>query len=250
MLTVDFQRLDVRPGHRLLDLGCGAGRHTYEARRRGATVVSLDRDGDVLAGVTTMVDAMVAQGELAGAPGGALRADARALPFADGSFDRVVAAEVLEHVPDDDPAIDELVRVLAPGGRLAVTVPARRPEQLCWALDPAYHRAPGGHVRIYHRRGLEAKLWRAGLVVRGGHRAHAFHTPYWWLRCAVGVEHDDHALVRAYHRFLVWDITHRPRWTAAVEHALDPVLGKSLVLYADKPPAVDRAPARGRTRAG
>ena len=40
MLTVDYQRLEVRAGDRLLDLGCGLGRHAYEALRRGADVVA------------------------------------------------------------------------------------------------------------------------------------------------------------------------------------------------------------------
>ena len=44
MLTVDFDRLDLRAGHRLLDLGCGGGRHAFAAMRRGATVVALDYD--------------------------------------------------------------------------------------------------------------------------------------------------------------------------------------------------------------
>ena len=43
------------------------------------------------------------------------------------------------------------------------------------------------------------------------------------------------AAVRAYHRLLVWDLTKRPRATRAAERLLDPVLGKSLVVYADKP---------------
>ena len=48
VLTVDFDRLQVRAGQRVLDLGCGGGRHTYEAMRRGATVVALDYDAQVV----------------------------------------------------------------------------------------------------------------------------------------------------------------------------------------------------------
>ncbi len=54
---------------------------------------------------------------------GVLRGDATKLPFADGTFDRVVTSEVLEHIQDDVGAIAELARVLKPGGTLGVTVP-------------------------------------------------------------------------------------------------------------------------------
>ena len=68
MLTVDFGRFPVGPGDRVLDLGCGAGRHAFEALRRGATVVALDADAAELSGVAEMAAAMRQQGE---APPGA-----------------------------------------------------------------------------------------------------------------------------------------------------------------------------------
>jgi len=166
--------------------------------------------------------------------------DATAMPFGDEVFDRVIAAEVLEHVPGDQCALAEIARLLRPGGLLAVTVPAWLPERICWQLSADYHNTPGGHVRIYTRPGLEAKLRAAGLVVGGHHHAHALHSPYWWLKCAVGVHDDAHPLARAYHRMLVWDITRRPAVTRAAERLLNPLIGKSLVLYARKPG--DRAP--------
>jgi hypothetical protein len=73
------------------------------------------------------------------------------------------------------------------------------------------------------------------------HHAHALHSPYWWLKCAVGVRRDDHPLARAYHRLLVWDIMSRPAATRLTERALNPILGKSLVMYAAKPLAPGRA---------
>ncbi|MBA2436891.1 MAG: methyltransferase, partial [Acidimicrobiia bacterium] len=93
---------------------------------------------------------------------------------------------------------------------------------------------PGGHVRIYSAAGLQALLRRHGLAIVATHRAHALHSPYWWLRCAVGPADDNHPLVRAYHRFLVWDITGAPWATRAADALLNPVLGKSLVVYARK----------------
>ena len=252
MDTVDYRRLGVAPGELVLDLGCGFGRHAFGALRRGADVVAGDLGRAELAEVASMVTAMRAAGEIPGeAVGCPAAADARRLPFADGAFDRIIAAEVLEHIADDGAALAELARVLRPGGTLAVTVPSWGPEKLCWLLSEDYH-APAvadGHVRIYTLRRLRARLRAAGLVPRRRHRAHALHSPYWWLRCAVGPGDDGHRLVRAYHRLLCWEIERRPPVTRVVERLLRPLIGKSVVVYATKAPTAAGAP-REETRTG
>jgi len=236
MLTVDFDRLGLRPGDRVLDMGCGAGRHAFEVFRRGGDVIAFDQDGDELAGVLDLFGAMREAGEVPlGAEADIKQGDALSLPFADGEFDRVVAAEVLEHIPDDEAAISELTRVLRPGGTIAVTVPRWLPERVCWALSAEYHEVEGGHVRIYTGTELVAKLVAAGLVYDGREHVHGLHSPYWWIKCAVGVTKDDHPVAKAYHRLLVWDIMKRPWPTRLAERLLDPVLGKSLVVYLHKP---------------
>ena len=83
----------------------------------------------------------------------------------------------------------------------------------------------------------EGWIAAAGLDVTGSHNAHALHSPYWWIKCAVGVDNDENFLARTYHRFLAWDITHPSRAVRFVEHTLDPLIGKSLVMYATKPAA-------------
>jgi SAM-dependent methyltransferase len=244
MLTVDFGRLPISPGTRLLDLGCGAGRHAFEAGRRGAEVFALDTDHGELKQVAAIAAAMAEACELqAPASITAAAGDATAMPFRDNSFDIVIAAEVMEHIRADQLALAEIARVLRPGGIVAVTVPAWLPERICWLLSDDYHNVPGGHIRIFTRHELAAKLTRAGLRVGGHHHAHALHSPYWWLKCAVGVHADDHPLASAYHKLLVWDIMRKPAVTQLADRALNPVIGKSLVVYATKPVRVTRRPA-------
>jgi SAM-dependent methyltransferase len=238
MLTVDFDRIPIEIGTGLLDLGCGAGRHAFEAARRGARVVALDTDKGELQHVRDVAAAMDEAGEIpAGGSIQTVSGDATAMPFPDAAFDVVVAAEVMEHIPADQAAMREVARVLRPGGVAAVTVPAWMPERVCWLLSDDYHNVPGGHVRIFTRHELEAKLSQAGLLVGGHHRAHALHSPYWWLKCAVGVRDDQHRLAGLYHKLLVWDIMQKPTVTRVADRALNPLIGKSLVVYATKPHA-------------
>ena len=246
MLTIRFDELGLRAGDRVLDVGSGFGRHVYECARRGARVVALDYAADEVVQTRDTLAAMVEEGEItADRLIGVVRGDARRLPFGDATFDVVITSEVLEHVQDDVAAIAEMVRVLKPGGRFAATVPAWFPETVNWKLSDEYHapKSPGGHVRIYTRTELRAKLTAAGLRVDGSHRAHALHSPYWWLKCAVGPRNDDHRAVAAYRRFLEWEIVEQPVGTKVLERVLSPVLGKSAVFYATKPRALTNGDA-------
>jgi len=243
MLTVRYDWLGLEAGDLVLDLGCGAGRHAFEALRRGARVVAFDYDQAELKDVKAMFAALESA-EASTLPPSSLgtctNGDATRLPFDDAVFDRVIAAEVLEHIPADETAIAELTRVLKPGGTMAVTVPAWLAEQVSWALSEEYH-APfveGGHVRIYSEPELRSKLRAAGLQPGAAHHAHALHAPYWWLKCAVGPTNNDHPLVRAYHQVLLWDIAGREpmaTFTKLADRLGNPFIGKSVVVYAHKP---------------
>jgi ubiquinone/menaquinone biosynthesis C-methylase UbiE len=235
VLTVRYDRLGVGPGDRLLDLGSGGGRHAFEAMRRGALVTALDADAGEVKDAWWLMRGLATDDPSVAATRGAGTAvvgDALRLPFHNASFDRIIAAEVLEHIGDDRGALAELARVLQPGGTIAVTVPRWWPELVTWAISDEYHSNPGGHIRIYRRSALVSRMGDAGLTPYFSHHAHALHSPYWWLRAAVGVSDDQHPAVRAYHRLLVWDITAGTPLTRLPEAVLNPVLGKSLVVYA------------------
>jgi SAM-dependent methyltransferase len=244
MLTVDFDRLGIGPATTVIDVGCGAGRHAFEAYRRGADVVAFDQDAAELRSVETILRAMAETGEAPqGASAKVVRGDALNLPYANETFDCVIASEILEHLPADDAAIAELIRVLKVGGTLAVSVPRWFPERVCWLLSDEYHSNEGGHVRIYRASALRDKITSRGMKFTHTHHAHALHSAFWWLKCAVGPSNNDHPAVSAYHKLLVWDLMQRPKITQLAETALNPLVGKSVALYFTKSLAAKTSPS-------
>jgi len=114
------QQLGDLSGRRVLDAGCGGGLVARELAAAGAEVVGVDRSRGSL-GVASRAAGRRGPGNPKGVPrsiGSFAPAQGRLerLPFAAGAFDAVVAADVLEHLPDLPAAVTELARVLAPGG--------------------------------------------------------------------------------------------------------------------------------------
>lgn len=237
MVTVEFSRLNIRPGFRILDIGCGPGRHTCAAYElNNVTAVGADRNVQDLLEARNRLEYHDQLGAHGGGTWTLSAADITNLPFRDSCFDLVICSEVLEHIPDEwhDRAVNEILRVLKAGENLVVSVPRYFPERVCWALSDEYFNANQGHVRIYRKRQLIRILEKAGAKKWGEHYAHSIHTPYWWLKCLAGPTRTDSKAVNLYHRFLVWDIMERPRLTRILDRLLNPVMGKSIVLYLKK----------------
>ena len=231
MQTVDFRYFPLQPGDRVLDLGCGEGRHVIAAYAAAPVqAVGVDLSHRDLCTAQARAAEFLQPGE-SGKQLDLAQASALCLPFPDASFDKVICSEVLEHIPDYRAALVEIRRVLKPGGMLCVSVPRRWPERLCWLLSKRYHQTPGGHLRIFRADTLRAEIERGGFIGFHRHGAHALHAPYWWLRCLFWREGEQQWLVRQYHRLLVWDLLQAPRLTRTLERWLNPLLGKSVVLY-------------------
>jgi SAM-dependent methyltransferase len=232
LLTVDLERLELEPGHWVLDAGCGEGRHCFGCLERGARVVGLDLDRASLDAGAAPLRARARQ--LSGV-GAMLQGDAFRLPFRDETFDRVICSEVMEHVHDYRAAARELARVTRRRGRVAVTIPTATSEHLYLRLGDEYFESPGGHIRIFSPRELARGLASAGLRTLGVGFAHGFHTPYWVLRSVFHLpDADQSRLVRAYRHFLIRATGSRLLdWIE--RRALDYVCPKSLILYAEKP---------------
>ena len=236
LTTIDFQRFELHPGMRVLDLGCGEGRHAITAYLEAPVLaVGLDLNLDDLKTAQHRFEAFDQQASDRNLA--LTQASGLALPFPDDAFDAVICSEVLEHVPDFQSVLNEIDRVLRPDGRLAVSVPRFGPEWICWQLSRAYHEVEGGHVRIFRTRQLRAAVERLPLKLAGRHWAHALHSPYWWLKCLFWSAKKDTWLVRTYHRLLVWDLMQQPALTRFLDRLLNPVIGKSLVMYFVRAPS-------------
>lgn len=254
MQTVDLNVLGLKDGERALDLGCGAGRHVHAMYFHARChVVGIDlgfedakRTREGFAICFGMTEAAATKGKPGPFPEwtdpdeinkhfySVSVGDALSLPFPDASFDKIVCSEVLEHIPDYRQAVNEIERVLKPGGTLAISVPRWFPEQICWALSDDYHNEPGGHVRIFRESELKGAVQAKGLRFFYRHWAHGLHSPYWWLKCAFGTKREDVTAINLYRRFLEWDIVERPWLTRALEKIAAPLMGKSVVLYFTK----------------
>jgi SAM-dependent methyltransferase len=244
LLTVDLERLDVRPGQLVLDAGCGEGRHCFGMLERGARVIGLDLDFASLRDASKRLRGRAAE---LGSLGEMNQGDAFRLPYRDATFDRVICSEVMEHVHDFKGAARELARVTKPGGKVAVTIPTTTSEHIYLRLGDDYFESPGGHIRIFSPRQLAEGLASVGLGTVGVGFAHGFHTPYWMLRSVMHLpDADDSRLVQLYRKFLI-QITGSKLMDGVEKRILNYICPKSLILYAEKPER--RAAAPGGARA-
>jgi ubiquinone/menaquinone biosynthesis C-methylase UbiE len=232
MVTVDINRLRLKPNDVVLDAGCGLGRHLRQlARMPDLKIYGIDKSTWALQESCKSMDA---QPDALSKDYLVTIADINRLPFADASFDCIICSEVLEHIPDHKNAIRELDRILKPHGTLVVSVPRYFAERICWFISHEYYNEEGGHIRIYRKKQLYKMLTRQGFRCWKINYKHALHSPYWWLKCMVGLKNEDHPLVRSYRKFLEWDIMKKPRSVRLLEELLNPLLGKSIVYYLKK----------------
>jgi SAM-dependent methyltransferase len=235
MITVDFKYLPMKKGARILDIGSGPGRHTAAVySRENVMSVGADLNFDDLLLAKDRLEYHDKLGFSGGGTWNLVTSDITKLPFADESFDIVICSEVMEHIPDDDRAASEILRVLKKNGTLAVSVPRMWPEKICWMLSDDYFNANQGHVRIYRKSTIKNIFKNKNCRFLRYHFAHSLHSPYWWLKCLVGPRREDSRAVNIYKKFLEWDIIKKPFLTRFLDRVLNPVCGKSIVLYFQK----------------
>lgn len=259
MKTIAIDRLNLQSGEKVLDIGCGEGRHLYSCYREAETqVVGLDTDPEALETFHSWFTDIPLPPSSPRRAWSILEGDAFRLPFRTNSFDVVICAEVLEHLPDYRQALREMNRVLKPNGRLAISVPKFFAEWVCWVLSDDFPSDSGGHVRIFREHQLKRHIESRGFQCTDRYGVHGLHTPFWWLKalsghldrppttveadqtpdwwpsCLTGKSQYPNPVVGFFHQFLVWHIMKQPRLTRWVESLLNPWLGKSLVMHFEK----------------
>jgi ubiquinone/menaquinone biosynthesis C-methylase UbiE len=235
MLTIDLDLAEIDGDQKVLDAGCGDGRHTWQVCKSNKGLsIAFDLDLASLMRAKFVLSQMDERLETIGA-WDIVSGSITSLPFADGCFDRVICSEVLEHIPLDYNAVAELRRVLKPGGVLAVSVPSYLTESICWRISEDYHNTPGGHIRIYRQSEILGLLQNCDLNVYAVRHKHAFHSVYWWLKGLFGLKNAKALVPSVYYRFLVWDIYSRHKYTKWLEDALNHAIPKSTVIYCRKP---------------
>jgi len=233
MQTINFKYFPLAKGELVLDLGCGEGRHAINAYLQQEVIaLGVDLAFKDLQTASEKSIAFLSNDHQGGFY--LQQANAEKLPFFDGSIDKIICSEVLEHIENYQAVLNEIYRVLKPGGLLAISVPRYWPEKICWQLSAAYHQVEGGHIRIFKSRKLKQDVCELGFRFYKHHWAHALHMPYWWLRCLFWKSQDNSRLIKLYHRLLVWDLMKKPWVTQALEKCLNPVMGKSVVMYFEK----------------
>jgi ubiquinone/menaquinone biosynthesis C-methylase UbiE len=154
-----FLLASLAPGSRVLDVGCGAGWFCAALEAGGFGVVGVDVAGEAIRRARercpSVEFALVAEHP------------PHELPYADGSFDAAWLGETLEHVQDVIALLEEIHRVLKPGGRLIVTTPDHgRLLRLRFALSTrAFERhfePRSDHVRFFTARTLSTLLESCG----------------------------------------------------------------------------------------
>lgn len=230
--TINLQRIGMRPGDKILDLGCGEGRHAISMfLLADVHVTGIDLSDKDLGTANSRLADFTSHTVQPHKSCIFAKADGRTLPFPDNTFDQVICAEVLEHIPQYQQVLGEIKRVLKPGGIFAASVPRYFPEWICWQLSDAYHEVAGGHVRIFRSAELKHAIESQGMRRFARHWAHSLHVPYWWLRCTFWQTKKQVPIVELYHRFLIWDLMQKPLVTRMLDKLLNPIMGKSIVMY-------------------
>lgn len=169
---VRFLTRDLRPGARVLDLGCGRGVLLGALADRGFDVHGLELSEAAARGADPRARIRIAP-TLAGAS------------YSAAFFDRAIVWHVLEHLRDPAATLAELHRILRPGGEVVISVPNFSSLQARWAGAAWFHLDPPRHLWHFSLESLRRLVVRAGFVLRSEHHFSLRQNPFGWVQSAM-----------------------------------------------------------------
>ena len=233
MLTFNLDKYSLNTNGIMLDVGCGEGRHIFGIMQQNPLMqcIGLDMDKKSL---KKAEEGYAYFKTLSQAGADFLIGSAYSIPLPNNSVDIVICSEVLEHLHEYNDAINEIHRVLKPGGKFYASVPASWPEKICWVLSKDYQNQPGGHLRIFNQKSLIEEIKLSGFNFLSSEKFHSIHSPYWWLRCLFWKSQDSNFFVNKYKKLLEKHILEKPKLLDSIDKSLNPIMGKSFAMYFEK----------------
>ncbi|MEH6590846.1 MAG: methyltransferase domain-containing protein [Halioglobus sp.] len=170
--------ITVSPGMRVVDVGCGVGQYSNFCARLGAQVTAVDIQADKLASLSANLPESVT-GSITG-----IVSNCDPIPLPDDCADLIICTEVLEHVPSPEDLCREMLRIVKPGGKLVISVPDDRSEQLIKEVAaPAYFQEPN-HIRIFSRESFTRLILESGLEIERTEATGAFWSMFFLFKWA------------------------------------------------------------------
>jgi len=223
-----FRGVHISADDVVVDVGCGDGGAILFCAERGAEVIAVDIDADVIAGIAARLMNSSARAHSAHV------SDSNPLPLADGIATRVICSEVLEHVDDPNRVLSELVRIGKPGAIYLLTVPDPLHETMQKHVAPDSYFEKPNHIRIIERQQFADMVRQAGLVVQE-QSYYGFYWGMWWaLFWACGVDlGESHPVLDNWSE--TWKAVLKTRRGVELKRKLDQFMPKSQLIVAYKP---------------
>ena len=231
METFNFNLLNLKKIKKVIDVGCGNGRHLKSLgfKLTDSEIIGIDQSAPEITKLNKEFDESVCKN---GNAYKFITGDIREMDVPDNSQDLVVCAEVLEHVPNFEAVLEECYRILKPGSVMLISVPSYFPESLCWKYSKKYMQTPGGHIRIFKKNFLKERFKALNLKLFKHHREHALHSIYWIIRARNNMEENN--FLKSFHNLLVRQMFGQAKFSFALEKLLNPFFGKSECFYLRK----------------
>lgn len=228
---INLNRLKLKKGDKVLDVGCSFGDQAIKMAQEGLRVYGIDESGQAIrqfkeSAKKENVKCIASVGDI------------RKMPYTDNQFDAVVATEVFEHVSEPEKAIKESIRVLRPGGYACISVPTKISEDIFRFLHPTWVE-DSAHKIVFSRGQILALLKQAGFRIERIEN-HNFEWSIFWLIHSLfksrfdswGSPLENHKVTKIY--FKVWDFMRKFKMEKIFLWFGNKIFPKSYYIYVTK----------------